>query len=147
MDPTPPLSAGAPRRLRRARASRTRPSCCAARPAATRRHSPRCTTPPPPGCTGWRCAWCATRRRPREVAQEAFQDLADREPLRPQPRQRARLDAHLTHRRAVDRVRSAEAATRRDETYERESQPVAHDLSGRAGRPRSRHRGARRRPG
>lgn len=33
----------------------------------------------------------------------------------------------LTHRRAVDRVRSAEAGSRRDHSYEREQHLVAHD--------------------
>jgi RNA polymerase sigma-70 factor, ECF subfamily len=33
----------------------------------------------------------------------------------------------ITHRKAVDRVRSAEAASRRDTTYHDTTQPVAHD--------------------
>ena len=33
----------------------------------------------------------------------------------------------ITHRKAVDRVRSAEAASRRDVSYEQQNQPVAHD--------------------
>ncbi|GGF53980.1 RNA polymerase sigma factor SigK [Marmoricola endophyticus] len=33
----------------------------------------------------------------------------------------------ITHRRAVDRVRSAEAATRRDATYHEQNQTVEHD--------------------
>lgn len=33
----------------------------------------------------------------------------------------------IGHRKAVDRVRSAEAATRRDQTYHREIVPMAHD--------------------
>ncbi|MDO7868041.1 ECF RNA polymerase sigma factor SigK [Nocardioides jiangxiensis] len=35
----------------------------------------------------------------------------------------------ITHRKGVDRVRSAEAATRRDTTYHRETQPVEHDVT------------------
>ena len=33
----------------------------------------------------------------------------------------------IVHRKAVDRVRSVEAATHRDETWQRETQPVDHD--------------------
>ncbi len=33
----------------------------------------------------------------------------------------------ITHRKAVDRVRSAEAASRRDTTYHDTTQPIAHD--------------------
>ena len=35
----------------------------------------------------------------------------------------------IAHRKAVDRVRSAEAANRRDTTYHRESTPVDHDVT------------------
>lgn len=38
----------------------------------------------------------------------------------------------ITHRKGVDRVRSAEAATRRDTTYHRETQPVEHDVTAEA---------------
>jgi RNA polymerase sigma-70 factor (ECF subfamily) len=38
----------------------------------------------------------------------------------------------IVHRRAVDRVRSAEAATRRDTTYHDKNQPVAHDATAEA---------------
>jgi RNA polymerase sigma-70 factor (ECF subfamily) len=38
----------------------------------------------------------------------------------------------ITHRKGVDRVRSAEAATRRDATYHRESQPVERDVTSEA---------------
>ena len=35
----------------------------------------------------------------------------------------------IVHRRAVDRVRSAEAANRRDATYHQQNNPVAHDAT------------------
>ena len=38
----------------------------------------------------------------------------------------------ITHRKAVDRVRSAEAATRRDATYHEQNQPVEHDSTAEA---------------
>jgi len=38
----------------------------------------------------------------------------------------------IAHRRGVDRVRSAEAATRRDTTYHDRSHPVAHDATAEA---------------
>lgn len=63
-----------------------------------------------------------------EVAQEAYLDAW---------RSSARYDAErgsaagwlltIVHRKAVDRVRSVEAATTREETWQRETQPVEHD--------------------
>ena len=38
----------------------------------------------------------------------------------------------ITHRRAVDRVRAAEAATRRDATYHHQNRPVDHDATAEA---------------
>lgn len=38
----------------------------------------------------------------------------------------------ITHRKAVDRVRSAESATRRDLTYEQQNQPIEHDSTAEA---------------
>lgn len=38
----------------------------------------------------------------------------------------------ITHRKGVDRVRSAEAASRRDATYHRETQGVEHDVTAEA---------------
>ena len=38
----------------------------------------------------------------------------------------------ITHRKAVDRVRSAESASRRDVSYEQQNQPVAHDATAEA---------------
>ncbi|MCW2772379.1 MAG: polymerase sigma factor [Nocardioides sp.] len=68
-----------------------------------------------------------------EVTQEAFLEIW---------RTAGRFDADLgsplswlmtiTHRKAVDRVRSAEATTRRDTTYHHENQPVDHDSTAEA---------------
>ena len=38
----------------------------------------------------------------------------------------------ITHRKAVDRVRSAEASTRRDTTYQQRNQPIDHDTTAEA---------------
>ncbi|WP_310529563.1 ECF RNA polymerase sigma factor SigK [Nocardioides sp.] len=63
-----------------------------------------------------------------EVVQEAYLD-AWRTSSRFEPARGSAIGWLLTivHRKAVDRVRSAEAATARDATYHRESQPVEHD--------------------
>ena len=63
-----------------------------------------------------------------EVTQEVYLDVW-RTASRFRPRRGSAIGWILTivHRRAVDRVRSAEAATHRDETWLRESQPVDHD--------------------
>ncbi|WP_036491350.1 MULTISPECIES: ECF RNA polymerase sigma factor SigK [Nocardioides] len=63
-----------------------------------------------------------------EVLQEAFLD-AWRTSSRFDPTRGSAIGWLLTivHRKAVDRVRSAEASTARDSTYHRESRPVEHD--------------------
>ncbi len=63
-----------------------------------------------------------------EVVQEAYLD-AWRTCSRFDPVRGSAVGWLLTivHRKSVDRVRSAEAATNRDATYHRESQPVEHD--------------------
>lgn len=63
-----------------------------------------------------------------EVAQEAFLD-AWRSSTRFDPAKGSAPGWLMTivHRKAVDRVRSVEAATTRDETWNRESAPVDHD--------------------
>lgn len=68
-----------------------------------------------------------------EVAQEAFLEVW---------RTAGRFDAAkgspmawiltIVHRKAVDRVRSAEASTRRDTQYHQHNQPVAHDATAEA---------------
>jgi RNA polymerase sigma-70 factor (ECF subfamily) len=68
-----------------------------------------------------------------EVAQEAFLEIW---------RSSGRFDSAkgsplgwlltIVHRKAVDRVRSAEASTRRDATYQSRNQPIAHDSTAEA---------------
>jgi RNA polymerase sigma-70 factor, ECF subfamily len=68
-----------------------------------------------------------------EVAQEAFLEIW-RTSGRFDPARGSAVAWILTivHRRAVDRVRSAEAASRRDATYHDTNQPVAHDATAEA---------------
>ena len=68
-----------------------------------------------------------------EVTQEAFLEVW-RTASRFDPDRGSPLSwiLTLTHRRAVDRVRSAESATRRDLTYHQQNQQVAHDATAEA---------------
>jgi RNA polymerase sigma-70 factor (ECF subfamily) len=68
-----------------------------------------------------------------EVAQEAFLEIW-RTSGRFDPAKGSPLGWLLTivHRKAVDRVRSAEASTRRDATYHQRNQPVDHDSTAEA---------------
>jgi len=68
-----------------------------------------------------------------EVTQETFLE-AWRTASRFDPDRGSALSWLLTlaHRRAVDRVRSAEAASRRDATYHDQNRPVAHDSTAEA---------------
>jgi RNA polymerase sigma-70 factor, ECF subfamily len=68
-----------------------------------------------------------------EVAQEAFLDIW-RQSGRFDPAKGSPLGWLLTivHRKAVDRVRSAEASTRRDTTYHQQNQAVEHDSTAEA---------------
>ncbi|HCB04890.1 MAG TPA: RNA polymerase subunit sigma [Nocardioides bacterium] len=68
-----------------------------------------------------------------EVAQEAFLEIW-RTSGRFDPAKGSPLGWLLTivHRKAVDRVRSAEASTRRDTTYHSQNQPVDHDSTAEA---------------
>lgn len=65
-----------------------------------------------------------------EVTQEAYLEIW-RTSARFDPAKGSALSWLLTlaHRRAVDRVRSAEAASRRDTAYESSTQPVPHDIT------------------
>ncbi len=65
-----------------------------------------------------------------EVSQEAYLEVW-RTANRFDPAQGSAVSWLLTilHRRAVDRVRSAEAASRRDETYHHQNQSVPHDAT------------------
>jgi len=68
-----------------------------------------------------------------EVAQEAFLDIW-KTSGRFDPGKGSPLGWLLTivHRKAVDRVRSAEASTRRDTSYHQQNQPVEHDSTAEA---------------
>jgi RNA polymerase sigma-70 factor (ECF subfamily) len=68
-----------------------------------------------------------------EVAQEAFLEIW-RTAGRFDPDRGSPLSWMLTivHRKAVDRVRSAEASTRRDRSYHQQNQPVEHDVTAEA---------------
>ena len=68
-----------------------------------------------------------------EVAQEAFLEIW-RTASRYDPDRGSPLSwlMTITHRKAVDRVRSAEASTRRDQNYHHQNQPVAHDATAEA---------------
>lgn len=68
-----------------------------------------------------------------EVAQEAFMEIW-RTSVRFDPDRGSPLGWLLTivHRKAVDRVRSAEASTRRDTSYHQHNQPVDHDSTAEA---------------
>jgi RNA polymerase sigma-70 factor, ECF subfamily len=68
-----------------------------------------------------------------EVAQEVFLEIW-RSSARFDPAKGSPLGWLLTiaHRKAVDRVRSAEASTRRDTTYHQQNQAVEHDSTAEA---------------
>jgi RNA polymerase sigma-70 factor (ECF subfamily) len=68
-----------------------------------------------------------------EVAQESFLEIW-RTAARFDPARGSAIAWMLTivHRKAVDRVRSAEASSRRDTTYHSQNQPVAHDATAEA---------------
>ena len=68
-----------------------------------------------------------------EVTQEAFLEIW-RTASRFDPARGSAVSWVLTivHRKAVDRVRSAEASTRRDATYHLQNQPVDHDSTAEA---------------
>ena len=68
-----------------------------------------------------------------EVAQEAFLEIW-RTSGRFDPAKGSPLGWLLTivHRKAVDRVRSAEASTRRDTSYHQQNQPIDHDSTAEA---------------
>jgi RNA polymerase sigma-70 factor (ECF subfamily) len=68
-----------------------------------------------------------------EVCQEAFLEIW-RTATRFDPTKGSGLSWLFTivHRKAVDRVRSAEASTRRDTTYHQKNQPIDHDTTAEA---------------
>jgi RNA polymerase sigma-70 factor (ECF subfamily) len=73
------------------------------------------------------------RAQAEEVTQEAFLDIW-RTSGRYDPDRGSPLGwlLTITHRKAVDRVRAAESASRRDATYHHRNQPVEHDSTAEA---------------
>jgi RNA polymerase sigma-70 factor (ECF subfamily) len=68
-----------------------------------------------------------------EVTQESFLEIW-RTASRFDPQRGSAMSwlLTITHRKAVDRVRSAEASTRRDTTYHQQNQPADHDSTAEA---------------
>ena len=68
-----------------------------------------------------------------EVTQEAFLEIW-KTSARFDPARGSAVSWMLTivHRKAVDRVRSAEASSRRESTYHQHNQPIAHDATAEA---------------
>ncbi|HEU5037587.1 MAG TPA: ECF RNA polymerase sigma factor SigK [Nocardioides sp.] len=73
------------------------------------------------------------RAQAEEVTQEAFLEIW-RTSGRYDPDRGSPLSwlLTITHRKAVDRVRAAEASSRRDATYHQQNQPVDHDATAEA---------------
>ena len=140
MDPIRPVPPGAPCRgagaPTAAAAAPSSPTCSSARAAATRAaFAALYDADRRAASSGSPCGWSATRPRPRRCAQEASSRSGAPPPGSTRPgAARSSWLLTLVHRKAVDRVRSAEAATRRDATYHHQ-QP--------AGRPRRHRRGRR----
>jgi RNA polymerase sigma-70 factor (ECF subfamily) len=73
------------------------------------------------------------RAQAEEVAQEVFLEIwRTSSRFRPDRGSALAWMLTITHRRAVDRVRAAESASRRDIAYERRNQPVSHDATAEA---------------
>lgn len=68
-----------------------------------------------------------------EITQEAFLEIW-KTSARFDPARGSAVSWMLTivHRKAVDRVRSAEASSRRESTYHQQNQPIAHDATAEA---------------
>jgi RNA polymerase sigma-70 factor (ECF subfamily) len=83
--------------------------------------------------SGWPLRVVRDPAQAEEVTQEAYLEVW-RTASRFDPDRGSALAWLLTivHRKAVDRVRSAEAATRRDTSYHQQNQPVAHDATAEA---------------
>lgn len=70
------------------------------------------------------------RTQAEEVTQEAYLEVwRNASRFDPERGSAASWIMTIVHRRAVDRVRSSEAATRRDTQYEEKNQTVSHDVT------------------
>ena len=133
MDQIRPVTSGAPSSEGAPGGARPRPSCSGAPAGATRPPSPSCTTPPRRRVFGLALRVVRDPAQAEEVTQEAFLEIW-RTSARFDPDRGSALAWLLTivHRKAVDRVRSAEASTRRDTTYHQGATTVEHDTTAEA---------------
>ena len=128
--PVFPHRPASPTRGRRPAPVPTWPRCSSARPGATAPRSRRCTTPRAARVHGLALRVVRDPAQAEEVTQEAFLEIW---------RTASRYDADrgsavswlltIAHRKAVDRVRSAEASSRRESTYHHHNQTVDHDTT------------------
>ena len=108
----------------------TWPGCSAVAPGGTRPPSPSCTTPRHTASTVSPLRVVRDPAQAQEVTQEAYLDVW-RTASRFDPAKGSAISWLMTivHRKAVDRVRSAEAASRRDTAYHEVDRVVEHDVT------------------
>ena len=136
VDPIRPVPAGAPSPEGASAAGRRSPSCSSAPPRGDEAAFAQLYDATSARVYGLAVRIVRDPAQAEEVAQEAFLDVW-RTASRFDPGRGSAIAWMLTivHRKSVDRVRSAEASTRRDSTYHEQNQPVAHDATAEAARP------------